>query len=154
MLIAVKADRVALSAHPVEQVGMSGSARRDHKERRTGARLAEHVEQPRRRSRVRAVIECQRERLHRTHLPIRVSFFTREMSTPGRSGAVLGSQMAIAVLDIDGTLVDTNYQHALAWFRAFRHFDVVLPIWRIHRHVGMGGDQLVDALYGERFEDE
>jgi HAD superfamily hydrolase (TIGR01509 family) len=62
--------------------------------------------------------------------------------------------MAIAVLDIDGTLVDTNYQHALAWFRAFRRFDVVLPIWRIHRHVGMGGDQLVDALCGERFEDQ
>jgi HAD superfamily hydrolase (TIGR01509 family) len=62
--------------------------------------------------------------------------------------------MAIAILDIDGTLVDTNYQHALAWFRAFRRFDVVQPIWRIHRHVGMGGDQLVDALCGERFEDQ
>jgi HAD superfamily hydrolase (TIGR01509 family) len=57
--------------------------------------------------------------------------------------------MAVAVLDIDGTLVDTNYQHALAWFRAFREHDLLLPIWRIHRHIGMGGDQLVPALAGE-----
>jgi HAD superfamily hydrolase (TIGR01509 family) len=62
--------------------------------------------------------------------------------------------MAIAVLDIDGTLVDTNYQHAIAWFRAFRANDIVLPIWRIHRHIGMGGDQLVGALTDGRTEDE
>ena len=53
--------------------------------------------------------------------------------------------MTIAVLDIDGTLVDTNYHHAIAWFRAFREHEIVLPIWRIHRHIGMGGDQLVDG---------
>lgn len=62
--------------------------------------------------------------------------------------------MAIAILDIDGTLVDTNYQHALAWFRAFRRFGIVLPIWQIHRHIGMGGDQLVEALTDERTEAE
>ena len=54
-----------------------------------------------------------------------------------------------AVLDIDGTLVDTNYHHAIAWYRAFRAHDVTLPLWRIHRHIGMGGDQLVAALGGE-----
>ena len=59
-----------------------------------------------------------------------------------------------AILDIDGTLVDTNYQHAVAWYRAFRQHGRVLPIWRIHRHIGMGGDQLVSALAGEVFEDE
>lgn len=52
----------------------------------------------------------------------------------------------MAILDVDGTLVDTNYQHALAWYRAFRAHEIVLPIWRIHRHIGMGGDQLVQAL--------
>jgi HAD superfamily hydrolase (TIGR01509 family) len=62
--------------------------------------------------------------------------------------------MAIAVLDIDGTLVDTNYQHAIAWFRAFRANGIVLPVWRIHRHIGMGGDQLVGALTDERTEKE
>ena len=55
----------------------------------------------------------------------------------------------VVVLDIDGTLVDTNYQHALAWFRAFRRHGIVLPVWRIHRHIGMGGDQLVGALTDE-----
>ncbi|MDX6555495.1 MAG: hypothetical protein QOD86_1690 [Miltoncostaeaceae bacterium] len=57
-----------------------------------------------------------------------------------------------AILDIDGTLVDTNYHHALAWFRAFRQHDIVLPIWIVHRHIGMGGDQIVTALAGERAE--
>jgi HAD superfamily hydrolase (TIGR01509 family) len=54
--------------------------------------------------------------------------------------------MTVAILDVDGTLVDTNYQHALAWYRAFRQHGIVLPIWRIHRRIGMGGDQLVEAL--------
>ena len=62
--------------------------------------------------------------------------------------------MAIAVLDIDGTLVDTNYQHALAWYRAFRRHQIVLPVWRIHRHIGMGGDQLVEALTDEQTEQQ
>jgi beta-phosphoglucomutase-like phosphatase (HAD superfamily) len=56
------------------------------------------------------------------------------------------------ILDVDGTLVDTNYHHTLAWYRAFRRHDVVLPLWRIHRHMGMGGDQLVAALCGEEGE--
>lgn len=62
--------------------------------------------------------------------------------------------MAIAILDIDGTLVDTNYQHALAWFRALLEFELVVPIWRIHTHIGMGGDQVVTALCGEDVERE
>jgi HAD superfamily hydrolase (TIGR01509 family) len=59
-----------------------------------------------------------------------------------------------AILDIDGTLVDSNYQHALAWYRAMRQHGHVLPIWRIHRHIGMGGDQLVSALCGDEVERE
>jgi HAD superfamily hydrolase (TIGR01509 family) len=59
-----------------------------------------------------------------------------------------------AILDVDGTLVDTNFQHAIAWFRAFRQHEIVLPIWRIHRHIGMGGDQLVAALCDEQTEEE
>ena len=65
-----------------------------------------------------------------------------------------GGSKPAAILDVDGTLVDTNYQHALAWFRAFRQHGVVLPVWRIHRHVGMGGDQLVAALVSEDFDAE
>jgi HAD superfamily hydrolase (TIGR01549 family) len=59
-----------------------------------------------------------------------------------------------AILDVDGTLVDTNYHHAIAWYRAFRQHGEVLPIWRIHRHIGMGGDHLVEALCGEEVEEE
>ncbi|MDQ6779521.1 MAG: HAD family hydrolase [Actinomycetota bacterium] len=62
--------------------------------------------------------------------------------------------MSIAVLDIDGTLVDTNYHHTIAWYRAFGKHGIVLPIWRIHRHIGMGGDQLVTALTDEDTERE
>ena len=54
------------------------------------------------------------------------------------------------IFDVDGTLVDTNYHHAIAWHRAFRAHDHSIPIWQIHRHVGMGGDQFVPALVGER----
>jgi HAD superfamily hydrolase (TIGR01509 family) len=62
--------------------------------------------------------------------------------------------LAVAILDVDGTLVDTNYHHAIAWYRAFRRCGIVLQLWRIHRHIGMGGDQLVRALTGERVESE
>ena len=59
-----------------------------------------------------------------------------------------------AILDVDGTLVDTNYHHAIAWHRAFCEHEVVLPVWQIHRRIGMGGDQIVAELAGERVEKE
>lgn len=59
----------------------------------------------------------------------------------------------IAVLDVDGTLVDSNYQHALAWYRALRSLGETFPVWRIHRLIGMGGDQLVAALGGDGLEE-
>jgi HAD superfamily hydrolase (TIGR01549 family) len=61
---------------------------------------------------------------------------------------------AAAILDVDGTLVDSNYHHAIAWHRAFVDHDIALPVWRIHRHIGMGGDQLVAALCGDDVERE
>jgi len=63
--------------------------------------------------------------------------------------------MALTViLDVDGTLVDTNYQHAIAWHRALREFGYAVQVWRIHRHIGMGGDQIVAALVGKESERE
>lgn len=59
-----------------------------------------------------------------------------------------------AILDVDGTLVDSNYHHALAWYRTFREHEIVLPLWRLHRHVGMGGDKYVAAVAGEDVERE
>src|SRR3977135_3529693 len=58
------------------------------------------------------------------------------------------------LIDVDGTLVDTNYHHAIAWYRAFRRHELTLPLWRIHRSMGMGGDQLVKALAGQGVEDD
>src|SRR5688572_12199318 len=73
---------------------------------------------------------------------------------PGRFRGTHMDSMPVpaAILDVDGTLVDTNYHHTLAWYRAFRRYDVTLPMWRIHRHMGMGGDQLVAALCGDEGE--
>ncbi|NKE62253.1 HAD family hydrolase [Lentzea sp. PSKA42] len=56
------------------------------------------------------------------------------------------------VLDVDGTLVDTNYHHTVAWLRAFRGVDVTVPAWRVHRAIGMGGDRLVAAVAGDKVE--
>jgi HAD superfamily hydrolase (TIGR01509 family) len=57
-----------------------------------------------------------------------------------------------AILDIDGTLVDTNYHHALAWHRALRAHGQRAQLWQIHRHIGMGGDKIVAALVGDEVE--
>jgi HAD superfamily hydrolase (TIGR01549 family) len=54
---------------------------------------------------------------------------------------------------MDGTLVDSNYHHASCWHRAFLEHEVVLPVWRLHRHVGMGGDKYVAAVAGQATED-
>ena len=51
-------------------------------------------------------------------------------------------------------MVETNYHHAIAWYRAFTQNGVELPVWRIHRAIGMGGDQLVAALAGDDVEKE
>ncbi|MCW2868234.1 MAG: family hydrolase [Marmoricola sp.] len=50
---------------------------------------------------------------------------------------------AALLFDIDGTLVDSTYHHAIAWQRAFDRQEIHLPLWRLHRAVGMGGDKLV-----------
>jgi len=53
------------------------------------------------------------------------------------------------VLDVDGTLVDSNYHHTIAWARGFAAEGYDVPLWRIHRSIGMGGDRLVARLIGE-----
>jgi HAD superfamily hydrolase (TIGR01509 family) len=58
------------------------------------------------------------------------------------------------VLDVDGTLVDSNYQHALTWHRAFAQHGCAVPAWRAHRAIGMGGDQLVPRLAGDDWDAE
>ncbi|CAN5715427.1 hypothetical protein BH18ACT17_BH18ACT17_06710 [soil metagenome] len=62
-----------------------------------------------------------------------------------------GKPLAVLV-DVDGTLVDSVYHHALAWQRAFEDHGVHVPAWVLHRHIGMGGDQLITAVSGETVE--
>ena len=66
------------------------------------------------------------------------------------SGA--GIRYDTVVLDVDGTLVDTVYQHVVIWAEAFAAYDVHVPLWRIHRAIGMGGDRLVTEVAGEDVE--
>jgi HAD superfamily hydrolase (TIGR01509 family) len=61
--------------------------------------------------------------------------------------------VAGVLLDLDGTLVDTNYLHTLAWSRAFADGGEWAPMNAIHRLVGMGGDKLVERLLGEERPD-
>jgi HAD superfamily hydrolase (TIGR01549 family) len=56
------------------------------------------------------------------------------------------------ILDVDGTLADSTYHHALAWARAFARVDLHPSVWRIHRTIGMGGDLLVAAVAGDEAE--
>jgi HAD superfamily hydrolase (TIGR01509 family) len=58
-----------------------------------------------------------------------------------------GSRAAV-LFDVDGTLVDSNYLHAVSWSRAFRDAGEWAPMNAIHRLVGMGGDQLITELLG------
>jgi HAD superfamily hydrolase (TIGR01549 family) len=58
------------------------------------------------------------------------------------------------LFDIDGTLMDSNYHHAIAWSRAFQRHGVSVAVWDIHRHIGMGGDRLVAAVAGDDAEEQ
>ncbi len=60
--------------------------------------------------------------------------------------------MRLILFDIDGTLVDSNYQHALAWFRALRRHGVTCEVRVLHHLIGMGGDQIVTTVAGEEVE--
>jgi len=53
------------------------------------------------------------------------------------------------LFDLDGTLVDSVYQHVLAWREATQAAGIELPVWRIHRQIGMSGGLMVNALLRE-----
>jgi len=53
------------------------------------------------------------------------------------------------IFDLDGTLVDSVYQHVLAWREALERAGIELSVWRIHRRIGMSGGLLVNALLRE-----
>jgi HAD superfamily hydrolase (TIGR01509 family) len=53
------------------------------------------------------------------------------------------------LLDLDGTLTDSVYQHALAWHKALEQSGIELAVWRIHRRIGMSGGLLAESLARE-----
>src|SRR5262249_47251414 len=53
------------------------------------------------------------------------------------------------LFDLDGTLVDSVYQHVLAWREALEETGIQLAVWRIHRRIGMSGGGFLKALLGE-----
>lgn len=57
-----------------------------------------------------------------------------------------------AIVDVDGTLVDSNYHHTRAWQRAFAEVGLVIPAWRIHRAIGMGGEKLISFVSSHAVE--
>ena len=57
--------------------------------------------------------------------------------------------MPAFLFDLDGTLVDSVYQHVLAWREALERTGITLAVWRIHRRIGMSGGLLVNALLRE-----
>ncbi len=57
------------------------------------------------------------------------------------------------IFDVDGTLVDTNYLHTLAWSRGVRDAGETVSMSAIHRLIGMGSDQLVEELLGHESDE-
>jgi HAD superfamily hydrolase (TIGR01509 family) len=67
------------------------------------------------------------------------------------------SQTPAMLFDLDGTLIDSVYQHVLAWHEALQELGLSLGVWRIHRRIGMSGGLLVQALsreIGQRLSQE
>lgn len=74
--------------------------------------------------------------------------------SPPRGSGTSRPVPPVAILDIDGTLADSNYHHTIAWYRALRQQGLTYPMWQIHRRIGMGGEKLVADLAGEEIERE
>jgi HAD superfamily hydrolase (TIGR01509 family) len=72
---------------------------------------------------------------------------------PSDSGVPSAEGFDTVILDVDGTLVDSNYEHAVAWAIAFRSVGVAVPSWKLHRAIGMGSDRLVSHVAGQQVEE-
>jgi HAD superfamily hydrolase (TIGR01509 family) len=64
-----------------------------------------------------------------------------------------GASAPAVLFDVDGTLVDSNYLHVHAWYRAFTDAGLNVEAWRIHRSIGMDGSTLVASLAERADED-
>src|SRR5829696_6958903 len=68
------------------------------------------------------------------------------LPAPGRLGPM---RRTVFVFDLDGTLVDSVYQHVLAWQEALEVVGIQLAVWRIHRRIGMSGGLFAGGLLRE-----
>jgi HAD superfamily hydrolase (TIGR01509 family) len=71
-----------------------------------------------------------------------------EQSTKDRAQTVTRSEPAF-LFDLDGTLIDSVYQHVVAWREALQEAGIELSVWRIHRRIGMSGALFVNAILRE-----
>src|SRR5436190_23334752 len=71
---------------------------------------------------------------------------TRDRETGNRRDEMIRA----AIFDLDGTLVDTNEFHVLAWQETFRHFGNEIPLERLREQIGKGGDQYLPVFLNER----
>jgi HAD superfamily hydrolase (TIGR01509 family) len=74
-----------------------------------------------------------------------------DTGTSGTSAPPTTKRVGVA-LDIDGTLVDSTYHHTICWLQAFQQYGYRTTAARVHAHIGMGGDQLVQAVAGREAE--
>jgi HAD superfamily hydrolase (TIGR01509 family) len=58
-------------------------------------------------------------------------------------------KLPAVLFDLDGTLVDSNYQHVAAWSEALLSADIIIPLWKIHRRIGMSGKSFLPELLRE-----
>jgi phosphoglycolate phosphatase-like HAD superfamily hydrolase len=65
----------------------------------------------------------------------------------------VATNCAGVLFDVDGTLLDTNYLHVLAWWQAFRDTGHEVAMWRLHRAIGIGSAELVQRLLGRPDDD-
>jgi HAD superfamily hydrolase (TIGR01509 family) len=59
-------------------------------------------------------------------------------------------QYPAVLFDLDGTLIDSNYQHVSTWWRTLREAGITIPMWKIHRRIGMSGKSFMKELLREQ----
>src|ERR1700752_4078570 len=72
-----------------------------------------------------------------------------ERSMAKQTGSTDDASVAGFLFDLDGTLVDSVYQHVLSWHEALHSEGIELAVWRIHRRIGMSGGLFTNALFRE-----
>ena len=66
-----------------------------------------------------------------------------------KSAGKIASRLPAVLFDLDGTLIDSVYEHVVAWAETLQDTGIVLPTWKIHRHIGMSGKSFLRELLRE-----